>query len=54
MWNIAQIDGEWAYYDATSDRGMSKFGFVHFGVSEDEMQEYVWDAEYVQRLTDSW
>lgn len=54
MWNIAQIDGEWAYYDATSDRGMSKFGFVHFGVSEDEMQDYVWDSEYVQRLTDCW
>ena len=54
MWNIAQIDGEWAYYDATSDRGMSKFGFVHFGVSKDEMQDYVWDSEYVQRLTDCW
>ncbi|HIX90949.1 MAG TPA: hypothetical protein H9845_08660 [Candidatus Agathobaculum pullicola] len=54
MWNIAQIDGEWAYHDATSDRGMSKFGFVHFGVSADEMQDYVWDREYVKRLTDCW
>ena len=54
MWNIAQSDGEWAYYDATSDRGMSKFGFVHFGVLADEMQDYVWDREYVKRLTDCW
>lgn len=54
MWNIAKIDGVWLYYDATSDRGMSQFGFVHFGVAEDEMQAYVWDTEYVQRLTDSW
>lgn len=54
MWNIAQIDGEWAYYDATSDRGMSKFGFRHFGVAEDEMQDYVWDTEYVQRLIGCW
>lgn len=53
MWDLAQIDGEWAYYDATSDRGMSRFGFRHFGVATEDMQGYTWDQEFAQRLANS-
>lgn len=54
MWNLAQIDGVWTYYDATSDRNMSQFGFRHFGLRADELLGYTWDQALAQRLTGSW
>lgn len=54
MWDLAQIDGKWTYYDATSDRGMSRFSFRHFGVAAEDMQGYTWDQEFAQRLANSW
>lgn len=52
MWNIAYLDGQWCYFDATSDRGCSAFGFRYFGVSADALTRYTWDCDWVSRLTD--
>ena len=51
MWNVAYVDGAWRYFDATSDRGMSQFGFRCFNVTAEELTGHDWDQAYVERLT---
>ena len=51
MWNVAYVDGAWRYFDATSDRGMSEFGFHCFNVTAEELTGHEWDVDYVERLT---
>lgn len=53
MWDLAFLDGEWRYFDATSDRGMQQFGFRKFGVTADGLTGYTWDEAWVQRLAES-
>lgn len=52
MWNVAYVDGTWRYFDATSDRGMSEFGFRCFYVTAEELTGHEWDASFVARLTE--
>lgn len=53
IWDLAFLDGEWRYFDATSDRGMQQFGFRKFGVTADGLTGYTWDEAWVQRLAES-
>ena len=54
MWSLARVDGEWLWFDATSDRGVSpSFGLRHFGMEELDATQYRWDpatAELLLRL----
>ena len=51
MWNIALLDGQWLWFDATSDRGSTgEFGFLRFGLTELDGTKYSWDQEQVQWL----
>ena len=51
MWNIARVDGEWLWFDATSDRGVSpEFGFRHFAVNELDAAQYKWDPDIVELI----
>lgn len=49
---MAYVDGAWRYFDATSDRGMSGFGFCCFYVTAEELTGHEWDASFVARLTE--
>ena len=50
MWNIARLDGQWLWFDATADRGMSpQFEFRHF--AQEELDPwYSWDASQLDQL----
>ena len=51
MWNIALLDGQWLWFDATSDRGSTgEFGFLRFGLTELDGTKYTWDQDEVQWL----
>ena len=51
MWNIALLDGQWLWFDATADRGSTgEFGFLRFGLTELDGTKYTWDQEQVQWL----
>ena len=50
MWNIACLDGTWLYFDATSDRGRAGYWFNYFGVQPEQLTNYTWDQDWVQRL----
>ena len=51
MWNIALLDGQWLWFDATSDRGSTgEFGFLRFALTELDSTKYTWDQEQVQWL----
>ena len=53
MWNVAQLDGQWLYFDATADRGLTgEFGFLRFGLTEQELlaKNYIWEADTVAIL----
>ena len=51
MWNIALLDGQWLWFDATADRGSTgEFGFLRFGLTELDSTKYAWDQEQVQWL----
>ena len=53
MWNIALLDGQWLWFDATSDRGSTgEFGFLRFALTELDSTKYSWDQEQVQWLID--
>ena len=44
MWNLARLDGEWLWFDATSDRGGSpSFGFRHYALEELDGKQYQWE-----------
>ncbi len=53
MWNIALLDGEWNYFDATSDRGRAAYWFNYFNVSQEQLSRYQWNAEWINTLTQS-
>ncbi|MGN0982241.1 MAG: transglutaminase domain-containing protein [Candidatus Limivicinus sp.] len=51
MWNIALLDGEWLWFDATSDRGSTgEFGFLRFGLTELDSSKYQWNQDEVLKL----
>ncbi len=53
MWNIAQIDGRWLWFDATSDRGSDgQYGFLRFALEDLDRDKYQWDESSVQELTE--
>ena len=59
MWNIALVDGEWLYYDATRDRGCKPEYFSVCGVTADELRNgifsYSWEEERIEPLLeDPW
>lgn len=50
VWNIARLDGQWLWFDATADRGMSpQFEFRHFAQEELDPR-YSWDASQLDQL----
>ncbi len=52
MWNIADIGGQWLWFDATSDRGMSpEYGFLRFALTQLDTAKYSWDTTSVDILT---
>ena len=51
MWDIAYLDGEWMYFDATADRGRAGYWFNYFSVDATQLAGYEWDRGWVQRLT---
>ena len=53
MWALARIDGQWLYFDPTSDRGRVDYGFQYFGVGEDALFRYTWDREGARSLTEA-
>ena len=51
MWSIACLDGEWLWFDATSDRGVSpEFGFRHYALKELDTTKYRWEQDRVDIL----
>ncbi len=51
MWNIACIDGQWLWCDATAGRGSSvEFGLRGFALTELDEQQYQWDPETIAPL----
>lgn len=53
MWNLAQLDGEWLWFDATSDRGnSSKYGFLRFALLELDEVKYHYEESDIQQLID--
>lgn len=51
MWNIALLDGQWLWFDATADRSSTgEFGFLRFGLTELDGTKYAWDQEQLQWL----
>ena len=53
MWNLAQIDGQWLYFDATSDRGRAEYGFSYCGAAPEELVRYVWEHDRAMFLAES-
>lgn len=52
MWNVARLDGEWLWFDATVDRGSSgEFGFLRFALKELDTMKYHYDEGDVRDLT---
>ena len=51
MWNIAFVDGQWRYFDATSDRGRADYWFNYFNVGADALERYTWDEDFLRTLT---
>ncbi len=54
MWNLARLDGQWLWFDATADRGCSpESGFRHFALEELDTRSYQWKPEEVALLLDA-
>ena len=51
MWNITFVDGQWRYFDATSDRGRADYWFNYFNVGADALERYTWDEGFLRTLT---
>lgn len=51
MWDIAYLDGQWRYFDATSDRGRADYWFNYFNVSAEQLTRYEWDKDFTAYLT---
>lgn len=58
MWNLAKVDGQWLWFDATSDRGISpRSAFRHFACEELDGTRYQWeqgDVELLLRLAEEY
>lgn len=58
MWNLAKVDGQWLWFDATSDRGISpRSAFRHFAREELDETRYQWeqgDVELLLRLAEEY
>ena len=53
MWNIARIDGQWLWFDATMDRGSDgQFGFLRFALKELDRNKYQWNEDSLSTLLD--
>lgn len=51
MWNIALLDGQWLWFDATSDRGSTgEYGFLRFALAELDSTKYQWNPDEVLKL----
>ena len=53
MWNLAQVDGEWLYFDPTSDRGRADYWFYYCGVGAEGLERHEWDREWSAQLADA-
>lgn len=52
MWNAAQMDGQWLWFDATADRGLTpEKGLRHFALAELDGDTYQWNDPAVTALT---
>ena len=48
MWNIARIEGQWLWFDATSDRGItSPDSFRQFALTELDPERYTREQSWV-------
>lgn len=58
MWNLARLEGEWLWFDATADRGVSpSFGFRHYAMEKLDETQYQWEpdrAELLLRLAETY
>ena len=50
MWNLVQIDGQWRYFDPTSDRGRAQYGFLYGGVEASGLDRHTWDQDWATEL----
>lgn len=51
-WNVALVEGEWLWFDATTDRGSTgEFGFLRFALTELDGTKYYYEEEAVRALT---
>lgn len=53
MWTLARIDGQWLYFDPTSDRGRAEYGFQCCGVAAEGLTRYQWDQEWSEALAEA-
>ena len=55
MWNIAEINGEWLYLNATFDSSSTypgNYSHQYFCVTEEVMSlNHSWDKDFIERLT---
>ena len=52
MWDLARIDGQWLYFDPTSDRGRAAYGFQCFGVEAGSLEGHTWDQAWAAALAE--
>ena len=52
MWDLARIDGQWLYFDPTSDRGRAAYGFQCFGVEAGNLKGHTWDQAWAAALAE--
>ena len=50
MWALARIDGQWLYFDPTSDRGRAAYGFEFCGVEADGLTRHTWDQDQARKM----
>ena len=53
MWNLARIDGQWLYFDPTSDRGRAAYGFQCCGAEAEALQGHEWDEDRAERMAEA-
>ena len=53
MWTLARIDGQWLYFDPTSDRGRAEYGFQCCGVAAEGLTRYQWDQKWSEALAEA-
>ena len=53
MWVLAQVDGQWLYFDPTSDRGRVDYGFSTSEWERMLCSAIPWDREGARSLTEA-